>query len=76
LNECRHLAWCKFVITKCPIFGGQCKRLSTCYLYDVTETTYGTTVKLTRDRYYITRFRDGDKKEGMAADSLEIVPAE
>ena len=50
--------------------------MGTCYLYAVSETAYGTTVKRSRDKYYITRFRDGDKKESLAADSLEIVPAE
>ena len=76
LNQCRHLSWCKFVITKCPLYGGVCNKLGTCYLYDVTESTYGTTVKKARDKYYITRFRDGEDKKSLAADSLEIVPAE
>jgi len=58
------------------VYNGVCNTLSTCYLYDVSETTYGTTVKSVRDKYYISRFRDGEKKESLGAGSLEIVPAE
>ena len=77
LNECRHFAWCKFVITECQkkVSSSGCT-LGTCYLFDVNEAQYNTSVRLTRTKYYITRFRDGQNKESEAAGFLEMVPAE